>query len=123
MTGPLFDGRALAALRDYKDWAEREVAQQAMAEWHLNMDRAFQHPTSYYESTVHLSSDGDGAVVHDTGVIYNYWLEGLGSRNAPVTRFAGYHSAQGAADEAAAQVGRLVDPIPREFLARMGGGR
>jgi hypothetical protein len=62
-------------------------------------------------------------VVHDTGMIYNYWLEGHGSRNAPVTRFAGYHAAQHGAARADARAGELVDPIPARFMAGMGGGR
>ncbi len=28
--------------------------------------------------------------VHDSGIIYGPWLEGVGSRNFPVTRFKGY---------------------------------
>ncbi|MGV9803926.1 hypothetical protein ACWDTP_38425, partial [Mycobacterium sp. NPDC003449] len=28
--------------------------------------------------------------VNDGGVVYGPWLEGTGSRNAPVTRFRGY---------------------------------
>ncbi len=31
-----------------------------------------------------------GAEVHDSGIVYGPWLEGVGSRNFPVTRFKGY---------------------------------
>jgi hypothetical protein len=120
-TGPLFDGRAQAALRDYEEWAQREVAQQAMADWHLNMERSFREPTGRYESTVHLTEDEYGAIVHDQGMIYNYWLEGYGSRNFPVTAFAGYFSAERAADELRPRAAGLVNPIPARFLSQMGG--
>ena len=77
----------------------------------------------YYESTISVEDDTNASAVHDDGLIYNYWLEGIGRRNAPVTSFAGYHSARQAAIEAKAEIERLIDPIPAEFLARMGGGR
>jgi hypothetical protein len=47
---------------------------------------------------------GDGGAEVSTDIIYGYWLEGVGSRNAPKTRFAGYHmwrlTAQGIRDDA-----------------------
>lgn len=122
-TGPLFDGRAKRALADYTDWADHQVGRQAMADWHLELDRSLQYPTGRYESTIHLSDDPFGSVVHDTGMIYNYWLEGHGSRNAPVTRFRGYHAAQRGAEMARARAKSMVDPIPERFMAAMGGGR
>lgn len=123
VSGPWFDGRAEAAITDYRDWAAHEVGHQASADWHLNMNSAFQHPTGYYESTVRVDDEPGQSVVHDAGTVYNFWLEGIGRRNAPVTRFAGYHSAERAATEAKAQIERLADPIPARFIAAMGGGR
>jgi hypothetical protein len=123
LSGPLFDGRATAALDDYTEWAHAEVGQQALADWQSNMDSAFQYPTGYYESTVRLDSDEYGTTAHDTGLIYNYWLEGIGRRNAPRTRFEGYHSASRAAEQAQQRIGELIQPIPAQFMAAMGGGR
>lgn len=122
VSGPLFDGRAKRALQDYTDWADHEVGRQAMADWHLELDRSLQHPTGRYESTIHLSSEANSALVHDRGMIYNYWLEGHGSRNAPITRFRGYHAAKRGAEMARARAKSLVNPIPERFLAAMGGG-
>lgn len=121
LSGPLFDGGAVAALDEYARWAEAEVGQQAMADWHENMDTSFKFPTGYYESTVHMDSDAYGTLVHDDGLIYNYWLEGYGSRNSPVTRFPGYFSAERAATDAKAAIERLIDPIPQRFIEAMGG--
>lgn len=49
-------------------------------------------------------ANGDGGAEVTTNIIYGYWLEGVGSRNAPKTRFAGYHmwrlTAQGIRDDA-----------------------
>jgi len=121
VSGPFFDGGADDAISDYCDWAAHEVGHQALADWHENMDEAFRAPTGRYEATVHVEDAPRESVVHDTGMIYNYWLEGYGSRNAPVTSFKGYFSAERAATEAKAQIERLVVPIPAEFMSRMGG--
>lgn len=121
LTGPMFNGGAIAALVEYTAWAEEDVAQQAMADWHTYLNESLQHPSGYYESTISMEAADSGAVVHDDGVIYNFWLEGIGRRNAPRTRFEGYHSARQAAELASERVGELINPIPSEFLVRMGG--
>lgn len=122
VTGPLFDGRMDAAIAEYTTWAAAEIGHQAYADWHEFLDSSLQHPTGYYESTISVEDDTNESVVHDNGLIYNYWLEGIGRRNAPVTVFEGYHSAERATIEIKAQIERLIDPIPAEFLAKMGGG-
>ncbi|HET9889649.1 MAG TPA: hypothetical protein VFQ42_04035 [Mycobacterium sp.] len=123
MTGPIFDGRAAQAVQDYIEWAASTTGQQAMADWHTNLEDSLQYPTGYYESTIQMDpfNAEDGVVVHDDGVIYNYWLEGYGSRNFPVTRFEGYRSAERAAIEAKARMEELVNRIPAEFIGAMGG--
>lgn len=122
MTGPIFDGRAEQAVGDFLAWAQETTGQQAMADWHTNLEDSLQHPTGFYESTIHMDPvSEDGVIVHDDGVIYNYWLEGYGRRNFPVTRFEGYRSAERAAIEAKARMEELVNRIPGEFLAAMGG--
>lgn len=89
--GPLFDGRAERAMGTYCDDARDTIAE--FAEEHaLNlMGMAFKHPTGYYESRVMTELvTADTARVHDQDVVYGPWLEGVGSRNYPVTRFKGY---------------------------------
>jgi hypothetical protein len=121
VSGPLFDGRMDQAIADYADWAAHEVGQQALADWHEYLDSSLQHPTGYYESTLQLTDTTNQSVAHDNGLIYNYWLEGIGRRNAPVTRFEGYHSAERAATQAKASIDELVNPIPATFMSEMGG--
>ncbi|MFG3510247.1 hypothetical protein ACGF5F_32645 [Streptomyces sp. NPDC047821] len=89
--GPIFDGRAAQAMAAYCDDARDSIAE--FGEQHaLNlMGLAFRHPTGYYESRVRTELvAADTARVHDSGVVYGPWLEGVGSRNSPVTRFPGY---------------------------------
>jgi hypothetical protein len=90
-SGPLFDGRAQRAVARASVEAREDIA--AFAEDHalMLMGAAFKHPTGYYESqvrTTNVSADTDR--VWDDGVVYGPWLEGVGSRNFPVTRFRGY---------------------------------
>lgn len=120
LSGPLFNtGEWHAAVGRYGEWAEHQGALFADQAWHEGMHATFQNPTGLYESTV----KPEGSVVHDTGLIYNFWLEGIGSRNAPVTRFPGYHNARQAAEATQERIVELVSPIPAEFITAMGGGR
>jgi hypothetical protein len=55
-------------------------------------DRVDPHP-GLYESAIHTErSMADHLIITDTPVVYGPWLEGVGSRNSPVTRFPGYHT-------------------------------
>lgn len=55
-----------------------------------HLDRVMRAPTGEYLSRVAVKPEGDGYVVHDGGSVKGPWLEGVGSRNFPVTRFKGY---------------------------------
>lgn len=91
MTGPWFDGRAERAMQDAADDAREDIAEFAETHVLTLMGMAFRNPTGYYESRVTTSRlSGDTSRVHDQGVVYGAWLEGVGSRNSPVTRFPGY---------------------------------
>jgi hypothetical protein len=84
--GPIFDGRAEIALKDFVADSQQHVAQKGAALVRNNLHSVLRHPTGYYESNVHA----EGNIIDDGGVIYGPWLEGVGSRNSPVTRFPGY---------------------------------
>jgi hypothetical protein len=91
ITGPLFDGRAEHALARACDDARDNIAQFAEQHALTLMGAAFRHPTGYYESQVRTTSvTPDTDLVWDGGVVYGPWLEGVGSRNFPVTSFRGY---------------------------------
>lgn len=91
LSGPLFDGRAQRAADRACDDAREDIAEFAEEYALALMGAAFRHPTGYYESRVITERvTADTSRVHDQGVIYGPWLEGVGSRNSPVTRFPGY---------------------------------
>lgn len=87
--GPLFDGRASAAARDFCDAAEQEIAQEGVNQVRAQLGRVLQNPTGYYESQIQTDRAAGHWAVTDGDVIYGPWLEGTGSRNQ-TTRFKGY---------------------------------
>jgi hypothetical protein len=91
MTGPWFDGRAERAIARACEDARDDIAEFAEEHALTLMGAAFKHPTGYYESQVKTTrAAADTDRVWDSGVVYGPWLEGVGSRNFPVTRFRGY---------------------------------
>ena len=88
--GPIFDGRAGAAARDFCDDWEREYAERTEDAVHNRLHQVLRHPTGNYERHIQTRKEGDGYTVDDSRIIYGPWLEGTGSRNAPKTRFKGY---------------------------------
>lgn len=90
-SGPIFDGRASPMVRRWTRRQGEEIAQWAEAEVHRVLGQVLRHPTGYYESHVRVErTSPDRFVISDGGVVYGPWLEGVGSRNFPVTRFRGY---------------------------------
>lgn len=120
VSGPMFDGRALQASEDYLDAAKDEIAAQGYANVMTNLDASIKHPTPYYETQVTVDRLGSDRVVHDTGVIYGPWLEGVGSRNYPETSFKGYRSFRRAAAELQRQARPLAEHVLPRYLRRMG---
>ena len=94
LSGPLFDGSAVDAIKNYVDDLPLEVAKAGLDDWLTIYRSQVQHPTPYYEYFVRAERQGTAAAhLWDGGeVVYGPWLEGTGSRNSPHTRFPGYHS-------------------------------
>jgi len=122
MTGPLFDGRAARAMQDAADDAREAIAEFAEEHALTLMGANFRHPTGYYESRVTTTRvTSDTSLVHDQGVVYGAWLEGVGSRNSPVTRFAGYSHWRQTKQLAQARGPALADRAVQSHLPEMRG--
>lgn len=89
--GGLFQGKPEAVMSAYALAAKEAVAQEAVDLVHIHLDRVLQNPTGYYRSKVAHNLVSRTEMVHDSGVIYGGWLEGVSSRNI-TTRFKGYHT-------------------------------
>lgn len=118
VSGPLFDGRAPAVVAAFLHDAKEEVANQGYADIHHELDRVLRNPTPYYETQIQI----ERAVadrVHDGGVIYGPWLEGVGSRNG-TTRFKGYFHWRRVRQALRFKAGGIAERILRQrYLGRL----
>jgi hypothetical protein len=124
--GPVAEGHASEIVDDYLHDAVWEVGAQGLANVNTVLNASIQDPTPYYETQTTLNwgaySGGISVLVHDRGIVYGPWLEGIGSRNFPKTSFRGYHAFEKGAialnDGQALSVAESV--LPR-YLARLRG--
>lgn len=120
-SGPVFDGRAEAAAEQLGFDAVDAVAEAAEETATHLMQRFFRDPTPYYWLQVTTAHPAYlTAVVHDRGVIYGPWLEGVGSRNA-TSRFKGYHHWRLATQEIRSRVDTITAPVVDRAVAQMRG--
>jgi hypothetical protein len=117
-SGPIFDGRAVAALHEYKDDMLDRVGAQGLADVQFMLDRSIRHPTPYYETQITVERAGNERIVHDRGIIYGPWLEGVGSRNR-TTRFKGYFSFRRARQALDRKAGPIAEATLQRYLPRM----
>lgn len=123
-SGPLTrHGEAAAIVNDYADAARWAVARQGFVDIGLELRRVIRQPTPYYWTQITLErASADRVRVHDQRVVYGPWLEGVGSRNYPVTRFAGYGHWRRTRQELQAKAGPIADRVLPPYLARLNGG-
>lgn len=112
LSGPLFSSDPFGPLiLDIRD----EVAADVLAVAHGVMDAKFRNPTPYYETQVTNELFGTERVVHDRGVIYGPWLEGISPKNIG-SIFKGYHAFATAARTAQSRVERTAQAVIRRWL-------
>lgn len=109
VNGPLFDGRDHAILDAMCDAMAYELGAEARDIVRLNSDTSFRTQTPHYVTQLRNADAGQFARdVDDGGVIYGPWLEGVGSRNFPRTRFRGYSMFRRAAQYMNAGAAQLI---------------
>jgi hypothetical protein len=126
--GPLFDGRASEAVKQWLDDTKQEVADIG-ADWirlaALGMDKSGRGGTGRAAAAVEVSKYGPfndvrvfGGMV--TGQVWWPWLEGVSTRNVG-SKFKGYHVFR----LTRLRLRRIVTPLAQqrleEFIGRMGG--
>lgn len=119
--GPLFDGRAQAAMPLIADAVAEGLGKEGKRRVLVGLDGTLRRPTGFYRSRVALYGPvGGQARVHDSMVIYGPWLEGTGSRNR-TTRFKGYRNFRNATQTLQAAAVPLAENIIAQHLHRLGG--
>lgn len=119
--GPLLDGRAERVVQEYRQDLEKVIARRAAKVVVSILKSRIRNPTPYYWNQIRAVPVGGHWEVVDGNVIYGPWLEGVGSRNAPVTRFKGYHAFKLAGQTMDAQAGAIGEQHLRLYIPRIEG--
>lgn len=118
--GPLFNGEALLLLEGMTADIERVVASTGQAMVLEHLADVLQHPTGFYESHVTTEPGGGDTQITDTGIVYGPWLEGVGSRNFPKTRFRGYATFRRVTQELDERAQGTAERVAAPWIGRMG---
>jgi hypothetical protein len=121
LNGPLFDGIAARAARDMARDVEQALADQGQNMVLGRLIQVIRKPTPYYWTQIEQINRRGGTEVTGESVIYHWWLEGVGSRNFPVTRFKGYRSFEITARALAQRAESVAEPVVRHHMPAMGG--
>lgn len=116
--GPLFDGRAAAAVEAFLNAAKDDIAQEGVNLVQRRLGQVLKNPTGFYESRITTERRSDDRAVTDSGVVYGPWLEGVGSRNQS-SRFKGYRTFRETTQELQAAAPDIAEGLLRQFTGRM----
>lgn len=123
--GPMFDGRAADAMTRLAAELQTKTAEYTEDTWQSFMDASFRHPTGAYQSHVNIAKRDKDLVVNDgwpeSRLEYGPWLEGVGSRNSPVTRFPGYFALRRTAVKVTGEIPEIAAPIVDKYVAEANG--
>lgn len=120
-SGPVFDGRAERACDQLAADAVDVVAETAEEMAVALMQAYFRDPTPYYWLQVTTAHPAYlTSVVHDQGVVYGPWLEGVGERNK-TSRFKGYWHWRQTRQSISSRVPELVEMVVSRRVAEMRG--
>lgn len=120
-SGPVFDGTAEELLKEMAEKIQETLAGRALTQWEENMDEHFRDNGGVYTGYAQVKNDGPDVVVNDgwgdtNELPYGLWLEGVGSRNAPVTVFEGYHSLEDAYTTIESQVEEVSQVVVDAYV-------
>lgn len=114
--GPIFiPGYPEAVMKQGVQHVEDEVAEEGARMVRSNLNTVLRHQTGYYRSHV----KAERGVITDGRVIYGPWLEGVGSRNSPKTRFPGYHTFRRTTGEIQARSGQIGDRAIAPYVRKL----
>jgi hypothetical protein len=118
LDGTLFDGSAPAEVDRWLEEARHEIGQQAYADVMTILNASIKRPTPYYETQIVHERVGATNVVHDRGIVYGPWLEGVSERNR-TTRFKGYAAFRRATQQVERGLDRVLTPLVDRLTRRL----
>ena len=117
--GPWFDGRAPKAVQEACKAIDKSIATIGASMVRTELDNVLQVQTPHYRLMIEAADSSDSWKIWDQDVVYGPWLEGIGSRNAPVTRFAGYHTFERMGEEIRRRAPDIANAVMRPFVEMM----
>lgn len=136
VSGPLFDGKAMAAARDAGEAIRHKLATEGKALVRAAFAAQIREDHGVFLSTIKSTDSSEveqwgkytmpidvgpeTTVVTTELAMYGPWLEGVGSRNF-TTRFKGYHGYRMAAQELEIIAPAVMDPIVSYYVGEMNG--
>jgi hypothetical protein len=106
-------------MSEFLDEATLKVAGAGKADVDATLHRVLRNPTGYYQAHIAIRQFAAAAVIHDSKVIYGRWLEGVGSRNYPVTRFKGYFTFKQVHGRLEAKAGEIAGHVLHQYVRRL----
>ena len=116
VSGPLFDGRAEAALAEYGRVMPEKIADRGRDMVREHLAGVLRQNRGVYVSRVRVR-DAVNPVIENT-MVYSPWLEGVSQRNHS-TRFRGYHTFRLIGQELDGKAGEMAEEILRPYLEEM----
>ena len=110
-SGPWFDGRATAEINRFIEELKDQVASEGRSMIQTRLPEVIKRYTGRYARSITIASLDKDRVIEGSNIIYGAWLEGIGSRNYPVTRFKGYHTFKQTAKVLSGQVTVIADRL------------
>jgi hypothetical protein len=115
-SGPFFDARYDEAMRRLIAQVEADIADHGrdIVRDALGTSIRVDGP-GYAARHVATTTEGDRQIV-DTNALYGPWLEGIGSRNAPRTRFPGYAAFRRSVQKVQERADAYAEPALARFV-------
>ncbi len=121
LSGPLFDGRATRIIQRFQENLKHTLAAQGENLVRQRLQSSIRVNRGVYESHIQTERQQNDLMVTDGGMVYGPWLEGVGSRNFPKTRFKGYASFRLATQELERQVPGIADKEIKPVVSELNG--
>lgn len=123
-SGPLFEGVPGQLMDEFCRELEDELGAKGEELVKGNLDERIRVNRHVYDSNIQVRRDPESVAITDgwpeTELVYGPWLEGVGSRNAPVTRFEGYWSFRDAEQALQEQAMDTAESLLPKYLGELG---
>lgn len=123
LRGTFFSPGEPYVTKAYLHKAQDRIANEAERKIHAFQSLFFRYdsapPTGFAQRHIVNRDLGSMHMITDSGIVYGAWLEGVGSRNSPVTRFKGYAIFRRTARDVQNRAVDIALPVIKEYCEAM----